>query len=303
MNLKEYAKIGLNHHLLYSDVASIPSEHERTLKRVLDDKRLEILDLWIAEENPYRANEIKAIKDSGKEIYYNVGTRKGKPSAHPASLDPEKKKYSIVFYKSELDRAIECGATKVITNSGPNNSENRDAAKDALIEFYFEMCKYVPNMLVMIEPTDWDFDKKKLIGSSAEAVEICKKVKQAGCDNIASMVDMCHVPMMYETLEQAMKNTGNWLGHIHLGNCIIKDKNNSLFGDKHPALCILGGEYGIGDMAEVFKTGLAMEYFSKRKQGSASIEMRSLKGVEPEKCLDIYYDYVLKAWDLANKGV
>jgi hypothetical protein len=301
MNFKKHVKLGLNHHLLYSDVASIPSEHERTLNQVLGDKRLEILDLWIAEENPYRANEIKAIKDSGKEIYYNVGTRKGKPGAHPASLDPEKKKYSIDFYKSELDRAIECGATKVITNSGPNNPENRDAAKSALVEFYVEICKYVPNMLVMIEPTDWDFDKRKLIGSSAEAVEICKRVKQAGCDNIASMVDMCHVPMMYETLEQAMNNTGQWLGHIHLGNCIIKDKNNPLFGDKHPALCIEGGEFCFKEMAELFKTGVLMGYFSEKKRGSASIEMRALKNIGPEKSLDLYYDYVIKSWDLVNQ--
>jgi sugar phosphate isomerase/epimerase len=244
------------------------------------------------------------IKDSGKEIYYNVGTRKGKEPAHPASLIPEKRRYSLAFYKSELDRAIAVGAKKAITNSGPNNPERRDEAIDALAAFYVEICNYVPaDLLIMIEPTDWDVAKCKLIGSSREAADLARRMHATGCPNFASMVDMGHLPLMHETIAQAMRDTGDQVGHIHMGNCILKDRSHPLFGDKHVALGIEGGEYGDEDLAELLQIGLETGYFSKESRGSASIEMRPLANETPEESLDIYCETLSRAWEIAVSGV
>jgi sugar phosphate isomerase/epimerase len=304
MGYREYLKLGVNHHLLYAACASEPSEHERTLGKLLADERLEILDMWIQEFDPHRRREIGMIKDSGKEIYYNVGTRKGKEPAHPASLIPEKRRYSLDFYKSELDRAIAVGAKKVITNSGPNNPEKRDAAIDALVAFYTEICNYVPaDMLIMIEPTDWDVAKCKLIGSSREAADLSRRMHGGGCRNFSSMVDMGHLPLMHETIAQAMRDTGDQIGHIHMGNCILKDRSHPLFGDKHVALGIEGGEYGEEDLARLLQIGLEMGYFNKESRGSASIEMRPIPGKTPEESLDIYCETLSGAWEIAVSGV
>ncbi|MFI4911827.1 MAG: sugar phosphate isomerase/epimerase family protein [Sedimentisphaeraceae bacterium JB056] len=302
MSIKDYVKLGLNHHLLFANECATSQGHYDTLKKVIDDERLEILDLWVADDEPLRSKEIELIANSGKEIYYNCGNRAGKPSLAPASLDAEKKQYTIDVYKDEIVRGKGCGAVKVITNSGPNNLENREQAFESLVDFYCQICEFAPEMLIMIEPTDYDMSKCKLIGSSKEAVEICKRVKAKGFDNIASMVDMCHIPLMHETLEQAVKDTGEFLAHIHLGNCIKNDKDHKLYGDKHVALCIEGGEYGIDDLAELFKVGLEVGYFNKEARGSASIEMRTLPGEDPMERLDVYYGYVIEAWEKAIKG-
>ena len=304
MSYREYVKLGLNHHLLYADCASEPAEHERTLAKVLEDDRLEILDIWIPEAAPHRQREIEMIKDSGKTIYYNVGTRKGKEPAHPASSIPEKRRYSLDFYKDELERAIEAGAAKVITNSGPNNPENREAAIDALVEFYVEICNYVPpDMLIMIEPTDWDVAKCKLIGSSQEAADLALRIHAAGCRNFASMVDMGHLPLMHETIVQAMRDTGDQIGHVHMGNCILRDRSHPMFGDKHVAWGIEGGEYGERDLVELLRIGVEMGYFNKESRGSASIEMRPIPGKTPEESLDVYHDAFVRAWDGAIEGI
>ena len=57
MNYKDYVKLGLNHHLLYAEVASEPAEHQRTLIQLLEDDRLEILDIWIPDVEPFRSSE------------------------------------------------------------------------------------------------------------------------------------------------------------------------------------------------------------------------------------------------------
>ena len=300
MDYRDYVRLGLNHHLLYADRASDPAGHEQSLLHLLDDERLEILDMWIPEALPFREREIRAVLDSGKMVYYNVGTRKGKEAAHPATLDAKKRAYSLDFYKRELDRAIAVRAGKAITNSGPDVPEDRVAAMEALVSFYVEICRYVPDdMIIMVEPTDRETSKRKFIGPSREAADLARRVHAAGCSNFASMVDMGHLPLMGETIEQGMTDTAGCIGHIHLGNCILKDKTHPMFGDKHVAWGILGGEYDLDDVAELLALGLDMGYFSKGSRGSVSIEMRPIPGETPEDSLDIYYDTFRMAWDKA----
>jgi sugar phosphate isomerase/epimerase len=297
MSFRDYMRLGVNHHLLYADVIKDSAEHLRTLEIVLSDHRLDIIDMWY----PWDIKEacLKAIKDSGKIIYYNMGNRAGQRSLAPASMDDDHRRYTLDVYKDELKRAKLCNAQKIITNSGPNDLKHREKCKDYLVEFYIEICKQAEGIMVIIEPTDWDTSKYKLIGSSLEAVEICRRVRDAGCENMGSMIDMCHVPLMHETIFQAVSDTGEYLEHIHLGNCVL-DKKSPWYGDKHPGLGIEGGIFGVSDIAELFKRGLSTGYFSLQSRGSASIEMRRLPGQSSEECFDNYYDEVCQAWDMTS---
>ena len=296
MNLREYVKLGINHHLLYANSINSPAEHLATMKKLLADPRLEIVDLWTPAEIVTEAAE--AIRNSGKTIYYNIGDRKGLPKLGTASVDESIRARSLKQYLDELDRAKKCGAAKIITNSGPNDPANREACKQHLRDFYLTFCREAAPATVIIEPTDWDMSKCKLIGSSAEAAEVCRQVRRAGYPNMGSMIDMCHVPLMHEDLKQAVTGTGGYLEHIHLGNCIL-DKTLPDFGDRHPGVGAVGGIYGLEALTEIFYLGLKTGYFNRENRGSASIEMRILPGKSPEECLDIYYDAVCRAWKLA----
>jgi sugar phosphate isomerase/epimerase len=193
---------------------------------------------------------------------------------------------------------LEAGCKKIITNSGADVPENRDGAFEALADFYCEICEFVPkDVLVMVEPTDREIDKKKFIGPSIEAVRLTQKIHKAGFKNFSSMIDMCHLPLMGETIEQAMKETNGYLGHIHMGNCIIKDKTNALYGDKHPAWGLDGSEYGVDDIAKILKIGMDMGYFSKNSKGSASFEMMAYENISPVESIERFFDYLERAWD------
>lgn len=298
MSYQEYIKIGLNHHLLYRKRISGSKDHLETLKEVMRENRLEILDLWIVEEEPYKTEEIKLLKDCGRDIYYNVGSRKGKESAQPCTLSLEKRKYSLDFYKDEISRGLEAGCKKIITNSGADVPDHRGEAFEALIEFYCEICKFVPkDVLIMVEPTDRDVDKKKFIGPSSSAVILSKRIHEAGCQNFTSMIDMCHLPLMGETIENAMEVSKGYIGHIHLGNCILKDRNNPLYGDKHPAWGLKGSEYDVEDITKLIQTGMDMGYFKKEKRGSASFEMLAYEDMNPLQSIHRFFEYLEKAWN------
>jgi sugar phosphate isomerase/epimerase len=153
------------------------------------------------------------------------------------------------------------------------------------------------DVLVMVEPTDREIDKKKFIGPSSEAVRLARRIHEAGCPNFSSMIDMCHLPLMGETIEEAMRISAGHIGHIHLGNCIREDREHPLFGDKHPAWGLDGGSYDVPDIADLIQAGLGNGYFSESNRGSASFEMQAYEDVSPQESINRFFDYLLKAWD------
>jgi sugar phosphate isomerase/epimerase len=234
MHWRECLRIGVNHHLLHAGGIEAPARHAETLLPLLGDSRFEVVDLWIPAEAASAARELAACRDSGKLIVYNIGGRKGQPSPQPAALDPAVWQRSLDFYREELDRALAAGATRVVTNSGADQPAAREAAREQLVRFYQVLCRHVPpTVTILIEPTDRTLDKRKLIGPSAEAAALGRRLRAEGCANFASMVDMGHVPLLGETLAQAFQDSADCLGHIHLGNCILRNPQHPLFGDKH----------------------------------------------------------------------
>lgn len=296
MHWRDCLAIGLNHHLLYADRSADPAAHCASLLQVLADPRLEVVDLWIPADPTIAEREIAACLASGKQIVYNVGSRKGKPSPAPASLDAAGQDYAVAFYLDELARANAVQARKVVTNSGPDNPDQRPAALAALAGFYRQICAAVPTeTLVLIEPTDRTVNKRKLLGPSAETAAFCRS---SGIPNLASMVDMGHVPLLGETLAQAFADTVPFVGHVHLGNCILQDQSHPMFGDKHVPWGVPGGEYGIEGIAEFFRAAFACGYLGEGKRPTVSFEMRPHPELGPERSLDRFFADFEQGWDL-----
>lgn len=297
MHWRECLRIGINHHLLHVGGVDDPARHVETLLPLLADPRFEVVDLWIPAAAPSAAREIAACRDSGKQTVYNIGGRKGQSSPQPASLDPAVWQRSVDFYRAELDRALAAGASKVVTNSGPDQPAAREAAREQLVRFYGVICRHVPpTVTILIEPTDRTLDKRKLIGPSAEAAALCRRLRAEGCANFASMIDMGHVPLLGETLLQAFRDSAGCIGHVHLGNCIRRSPQHPLFGDKHVPWGIPEGEYGTAAVAELLRLGGEAGYFGPTSRGTASFEMRPYPELGPQASLERFFAILDEAW-------
>jgi len=300
MHWRDILTIGLNHHLLYADRSADPEAHCESLLRILADERLEAVDLWIPDQPAVAEREIQACLTSGKRIIYNVGSRQGKPSPVPASLDPKEQAYAIAFYLDELSRADAVHAAKIVTNSGPDNPARRADALAALRVFYRRICAAAvpPTTPVLIEPTDRDVSKRKLLGPSAETAAFCRDLQADGVPNLASMVDMGHVPLLGETLAQAFADSTPFIGHVHLGNCILRDRDHPMFGDKHVPWGTPGGEYGSEGIVEFFRQAFACGYLGGGGRPTVSFEMRPDPDLGPEGSLDRFFAEFEEAWQL-----
>ena len=110
-------------------------------------------------------------------------------------------------------------------------------------------------------------------------------IRNAGFERIGLLLDMCHVPIIYETLESALEKGKSVLEHIHLGNAVIKDKESKYYGDKHPAWGYPGSEYTDDDGVRFIKLLRNIGY-TYRDGATVTFEMRPYEGVSSEESLE-----------------
>ena len=135
-----------------------------------------------------------------------------------------------------------------------------------------------------MEPIDYDVDKCFLLGRLEACCECVRKWQENGL-NLGILLDMGHIPLLHETLQSAVEKTAPLLRHIHLGNCILKNPENPLYGDKHPGWGAIDGEYdeshGVEYIRQLYRAG----YFHRGAPQTVSFEMRPLPGMDAEETL------------------
>lgn len=295
---RDYMKIGVSHHLLYKFCIHSPESHLQTMRELLADERPEVFDLWISNLEPFRSEEIRLIRDCGREVIYNIGDQSDRPSLCPTARERTMREYTMSVFKNGLECAMEAGIRKTVTSSGMQHDLDDEGSFEAIRDFYCALCEFVgPEMRLIVEPTDYNWDKRFYIGSSAKAMRLIQAVRACGYENIGGMVDMCHLPLMFETIPQAMCDLAGSVEHLHLGTCVRDDRSSPIFGDRHPAWGMPGTIWGKAELQQLFYEALKSGYFSKTHRGTASFEMIAY---DKEQCLlslGKFLQYVQEAWD------
>ena len=73
--------------------------------------------------------------------------------------------------------------------------------------------------------------------------------------------------------ESGLEKGRDVLNHIHLGNCVIKDQADPLYGDRHPSWNYEGGEYTEEDGIRFIRM-LKEAGYTERENATISFEMR-----------------------------
>ncbi|MBQ8525817.1 MAG: sugar phosphate isomerase/epimerase [Clostridia bacterium] len=264
---------GINHMFLYPEAMVNRKVHTDTLKKLAESPGFDALDMWVWRGDASK-EEIRILRDSGKIINYNIGDRFGEEIAFPSSADKAQRERAYSLMMREIGYALELGSKKIIFGSGPDVPEDRNSAK----ERYFELISRVMNQLpddveLSFEPTDRDTDKYFLFGPLDETVEFIRQMQKSVNPNIGLLLDMCHIPLIHETIDSAVSKGIDVLNHIHLGNCVIKNKQNPFYGDKHPPFGYADSEYTEDDCLNFIGTLRKAGYFDKQNT-TVSFEMR-----------------------------
>ncbi|MFC1903712.1 sugar phosphate isomerase/epimerase family protein [Chloroflexota bacterium] len=291
-SLHSYMKVGIVHFMAFPDTS-------------LDNIRI------TAEDEFFGAIEIKSIPDDTKEEVARLLSTSNlivgfaaQPMLLGEKLDlnspiPQQRQASISQIKSAIDEACSLGAKQLAVLSGPAPApEKCEQARELLVDSLAQICKYAKskgNLGITLEIFDREIDKKCLIGPTEEGVQVAKDVRRH-YPNFGLMVDLSHLPLLRESAEHALKTAKDYLAHVHIGNCVMKDKSHPAYGDKHPPFGIAGSENGVEEVRLFLKALMDIGYIGEGKQNVVAFEVKPLEGESSEAVVANAKRTLMEAW-------
>jgi len=215
------------------------------------------------------------------------------------SLVPQQREAALSHMKAAVDEAYSFGAKQLAVHSGPAPASDKwGQAKELLVDSLTQLCSYAQskgNLGVAMEIFDREHDKKYLIGPTEEGVQVAKEVRRR-YSNFGLMIDLSHLPLLGESADYAIKMARDYLTHVHIGNCVLKEKSHPLYGDKHPPFGIAGGENDVDELRLFLRALMDIGYIGKGKQNVIAFEVKPLSGESSEVIVANAKRTLLEAW-------
>ena len=222
------------------------------------------------------------------------------------SLDETERKKAVEALKGFVERAYFLRAEKLMICSGPDpGPSDREKAKRQLIKSLNELLEWTHQLKtdylleLILENFDRELQKKRLLGPTNESVELIMEVKK-NFGNISLILDQSHLRQLGEDHRDSLFLAKNCLGHVHLANCLLKDRSHPQWGDGHPAFNMEGGELGTSDIVHMLDTLFEIGYLKKEPTGklpTLSLEVKpSPPNSDPYATFKDTCNTFLEAW-------
>lgn len=297
-DIRQYAKIGLVHHMLYPECVGDPDIHEKTLLDFMDRKDIEAFDCCLPFGEERRARLEKKILSRNLDACYAMHLFPMRKISFGSTAYAEQELAKMVV-KDQIACAARIKSTGFILASGADVPEGeRPASCRAFKEFLTWFAKELrPHGIdALLEPFDRTIDKKFLYGPTSECMELLNSVLPEA-DNIGIELDMAHLPLMGEDFESAVKTVAPLLKRVHLGNCVLKHPKSIWYGDNHPPMGYSEGENDIPELTRFLKAILDAGFLSKAKRGVVLIEMKPFPGKTAEETVQDQWSRLETAWE------
>lgn len=212
----------------------------------------------------YQGNNKEVIKkelekNNFKTIYLGAIAAKTK-KLNLSSLDEDLRNKSIEEIKKCINDAYFYNSSYLLINSGPRPKEkgNDFSAYIALRKSIGELLKYAIDkaedylLNITLESGDINIDSFELVGSTDLAIKLAQDIGKK-FTNFYLTMDTSHLRQLDEIPLKSIKQAFIYCHHIHLANCILKDKGSALYGDKHPEFGINKGEFSNIDIEKIYE--------------------------------------------------
>ncbi len=297
-SIREYAKLGLVHHLLYGKCTGDPVYHLETLKEFVKRPDIEIFDCCTPYGEPYRSEAVKAVRESGKgHIVFATHLFPLRKLSFCSTAYAEQAQCRMIV-SDMIEQAAAIGAYGFIfASGGPAYQDGSRANFEAFYDFTCWLCENLAkhNIQAQLEPFDYDFDKAYYFGPMEMCIELCEKVGR-NHENISMEIDIAHLPLMREPIGKTIRDAAKWISRIHLGNSVDKDKNDPFYGDNHPPVGYPGGNIDIPELVEALTALKEIGFLDKNKRGDLIMEMQPFPGKSVDETVADNFARLEKAW-------
>jgi len=275
-SLKKYMKVGLVHFMAYPSTMKGEGPIVETIKKVVLDDYFDAIEITTIKNLEDRKVAKSMLESSHMRVAYGAQPRLLTTKLNINDLNEEGRQKALENLKEGIDEAHEMGAVGFAFLSGKYEEETKEESFNALVKSTKEMCAYVKSkgdMKVALEVFDYDLDKKSLIGPADLALRYAQEVRKE-YDNFGLMVDLSHIPLIHETIEESLVPVKDYIIHAHIGNCVVKNPEMPAYGDAHPRFGFPNGENDVDEVAAYLRVLINIGFLDGKKLPTVSFEVK-----------------------------
>ena len=298
-SMYKFMKVGLVLHMAYPQVMEAEESTLEVLQKIAADDFFTAVEITWIKDKKIRDEAKKLLKTSHLTVAYTASQRLVVRKLDLNSFDEEVRTKAVAEVKRGVDEAYEMGANGLSFRSGKDpGEERRQQARKLLVSSIKAICHYAKsqgNLRIDLESFDREIEKRCLIGPTNEARMVAEEVRRE-FDNFGLLVDLSHIPLLNETPTQAITPIKDYLIHVHLGNCVLRDKEHPAYGDQHPRFGIDGGENDVKEVVAFLRVLLDIGFLDTKNPPIVSFEVKPLADESSEVVITNAKRVLREAW-------
>ena len=299
-SMRRYMRVGTILHVSYKQLGSGEGPILECLKKIVTDPYFEVVEVAHMKDAEVRKAAADMIARGHMTSSYGGQGRMLGAGLNINDLNEEGRQKALASLKEGIDEAYEMGVEDFAFLAGRYEEETKEESFQALLKSTRELCEYAKSkgdMPVLCEVFDYDIAKKSLIGP----VDMVKRYAETICaeyDNFGLMVDLSHIPMLHETIEESRLPVQQYIRHAHMGNTVIKSPECPAYGDEHPRFGFPNSENDVEELAAYLRLLLKIGFLNEKKRPIVSFEIKPFGEEDPEVCLANAKRTLDLAWEL-----
>jgi sugar phosphate isomerase/epimerase len=303
--LEAYCHVGIVHPMAFPECLGGEGPILETISKIATDTFFSAIEVTQIKDEKVRSEAAKVLATSGIEVIFAaqpVILPQGLSLCH---LDAAERQQAVDVAKGLVDQAYGLGAALMAVPSGADpGEEHRPKAAEALIDSLKQICNYAQEkaeesmLAISLENFDRDVDKRQLIGPTTEAAEIADAVWKE-CSNFGLTIDLSHVPLLNERIDEAALAAVDHLIHVHIGNCVLADESSPAYGDQHPRFGVPGGSVATEQVRRFLEALVYAGYFKRNTPTTmpvVSFEVKPAQDEDPDLVIANAKRTLIDAW-------
>ncbi len=303
--IEKYARLGMVHHMLYPACMTDPDDHVKTMTEFVKRTDIETFDCCLPYGRERQEKLIAAVRNCGKtDIAFATHLYPARKISFASPLSQDQAQARMIV-EDMVRQAAAIGATGfVFPSCGPRPSEATPENYKAFKEFLKWLCDKLAqhHITALLEPFDMTIDKCFLYGPTPECMALIESHKPQ-VNNLAIELDVAHLPLMGEKFTDAIRTCAPSLARVHIGNCVLRDRNHHRYGDTHPPVGYEAGEIDVPQLVEILSALLEVGFLNTANRGSLLLEMTPWPGKSAEETVADSMSRLRRAWELVSEPV
>ncbi len=275
-SMHAYMKVGILHFMIFPEVSKGDGPIVETMRKIVLDDFFDAVEITTINDPAVLQQVARMTGDGHMDVAFGAQPRLLGGGFNVNDLDEAKRTAAVDNLKEGIDQAYALGAKAFGYLSGRYEEATKEQAFAQLVRSTGELCAYARgkgDMKIALEVFDYDIDKKVLIGPAP----ITKRFAEAVCpanSNFGLLVDLSHIPIIHETVEESVLPVKDYIIHAHMGNAVIKDPGCAAYGDMHPRFGFPNGENDVAELAHYLRVLLDIGFLNKENPPFVSFEIK-----------------------------